>query len=122
MSPNSHLVTRWVWHACRRACRRGSAAVLLALQAALVVSPIVERAGEIRLDTHVEQQGHAHLMPHDESNCVVCSVRTLAVDAPVVAPVFTTSTVRRQAVAEVAVKSGVDPRPGKHSRAPPVLR
>lgn len=86
------------------------------------MSPILERAGEIRLDTHAEQQGRAHLMPHDESNCAVCSVRTLAVDAPLVAPVFTTASGRRQVVAEAAVESGVEPGPGQHSRAPPVLR
>lgn len=85
------------------------------------VSQVFERAGEIRLGTHVEQQGRAHLMAHDESTCVLCTVRTLDVDAPMVAPVFPTPIVRRQAVAGVAVKSGVDPRPGQHSRAPPVL-
>lgn len=118
MSPRTPLLIHRALHACRRT----ASAVLLALQVTFVVSPIFERAGEIRLDTHAEQQGRAHLMPHDESNCVVCSVRTLAVDAPPVAPGFPTTTGRRQVVAEVAVASGVDPRPGQHSRAPPVLR
>lgn len=86
------------------------------------MSPIFERAGEIRLDTHAEEQGRTHLMPHDESNCLVCSVRTLAVDAPPAAPDVPMANGGRLLVAEVAVASGVDPRPGQHSRAPPVLR
>ncbi|MHB1096548.1 MAG: hypothetical protein ACYC3F_10300 [Gemmatimonadaceae bacterium] len=118
MSPRSRLLTRWA----RQACRRAASAVLLALQVAFVTSPVVERAGQIRLDTHVEQQGHTHLMPHDESNCVVCSVRTLAVDAPHVAPLFTSASGRGQVVAEAEVESGVEPGPGQHSRAPPVGR
>jgi len=96
--------------------------VLLAVQVAFVTSPVFERAGQIRLDTHVEQQGHTHLMPHDESKCVVCSVRTLAVDAPRVAPLFTTTSGGRQVAAKVEVESGVEPGPGQHSRAPPVGR
>ncbi|MHB0964701.1 MAG: hypothetical protein ACYC5V_15995 [Gemmatimonadaceae bacterium] len=118
MSPRSHRLTRWARHACRRA----ASAVLLALQVAFVSSSVFERAGQIRLDTHAEQQGHTHLTPHDESNCVVCSVRTLSVDAPHVAPLFTTASGRRQAVAKAEVESGVEPGPGQHSRAPPVGR
>lgn len=101
--------------------RRSAAAVLIALQAVIAVSPVLERRDEVRRDTHAEEQGSRHLLAHDESTCGVCAVRTVASDALPQAAV-PVAIVARDMV-NVTHPTGALPAglaPDNHSRAPPV--
>lgn len=100
--------------------RRSAAAALIALQAVIAVSPVLERRDAVPRDAQVETQGSRHLFAHDESSCAVCAVRTLEADVPpqAAAPiaVATNSLVDPTDAADVRL---LEPAPGNHSRAPP---
>lgn len=102
--------------------RRTAAAALIALQAVIAVSPVIERRDEVRRDTHVEAQGDRHPFAHDESTCATCAARTLVAGAPPQAAALfagTTSRLVDIAYATVALFTGLAP--DNHPRAPPVL-
>ena len=52
-------------------------AVLLALQAAIALSPLLEIGERGRMGAHAEQQGAQHKYQHDETTCAVCAVRSM---------------------------------------------
>ena len=102
--------------------RRTAAAALIALQAVIAVSPVLERRDEVRRDTHVEAQGGRHLFAHDESTCAVCAVRTASGAAPAESPALVATATGGKveiAYATVVLPSGATP--DNHPRAPPVL-
>ena len=51
--------------------------VLLVLQAAITLSPLLETNEAGRMRSHVEEQGAQHKYQHDDSTCAVCAVRSL---------------------------------------------
>ena len=57
--------------------RKIALAVLLALQGAIAVSPLLEPTEKGRLGAHAEEQGAQHKYQHDETTCAVCAVRSL---------------------------------------------
>ncbi|MFI5309694.1 MAG: hypothetical protein ACHQQ3_00560 [Gemmatimonadales bacterium] len=59
----------------RRGMLRVASLALLALQGAVVASPLVEPRGEGRLGAHAEQDGARHLNLHNEATCALCSAR-----------------------------------------------
>ena len=104
------------------AWRRSAAAALLALQAVIAVSPMIERRDEVRRDTHVEAQGSRHLFAHDEGTCTLCAARTLLGDLPAdPAPLLALTTRGRVDIAYAAVVHPAGVAPDNQSRAPPVL-
>lgn len=58
-------------------CRRLALAALFALQGAIALAPLAEPSEKGRLGAHAESQGAQHQYQHDESTCVVCSVRSM---------------------------------------------
>jgi hypothetical protein len=52
-------------------------AVLVALQGAIALSPLLESNERGRMPVHVEQQGATHRYQHNEATCAVCTVRAL---------------------------------------------
>ncbi len=102
--------------------RRSAAAALIALQAVIAVSPMLELRDEVRRDTHVEAQGNPHLFGHDEATCTVCAVRTLVGDVLAEpAALFANGASDRVDIAYAPVVHPAGVSPGNHSRAPPVL-
>ena len=102
--------------------RRTAAAALVALQAVIAVSPVLEQRDEVRPYAHVEAQGSRHLAAHDEETCTVCTVRTLLGDVPAEpAALITTATTGRVAFSYEAVVGSTGLALDNHSRAPPAL-
>jgi len=102
--------------------RRTAVAALIALQAVIAVSPVLERRDEVRRDTHVEAQGNRHLFGHDESTCGVCAVRIASGAAPEESPALVATATRGKveiAYATVVLPSGTTA--DNPPRAPPVL-
>jgi len=102
--------------------RRTVAAALLALQAVIALSPMLERRHEVRLEAHVEALGSRHLFAHDEATCIVCAARTLASDVPAASAVRdAAATGGRIDIAYAVVAYRVRLARDNHSRAPPTL-
>jgi hypothetical protein len=59
----------------RRRLLRVASLALLALQGAVVASPLVEVRSEGHLGAHAEQDGTRHLNLHDAATCALCSAR-----------------------------------------------
>ena len=103
--------------------RRLAALVLLAMQAGVAASALVEFRSESRLSAHAEQDGTRHSGLHNEATCVLCAVRSLQAAAPL-------QTAHASAVgAHIGVTAGptaTAPRPeslrANLSRAPPTSR
>ena len=57
--------------------RRIAFAVLLALQGAITVSPLLDPGEKGRIGAHAEERGAQHKYQHDETTCAVCAVRSL---------------------------------------------
>lgn len=115
--PGLPRVTRWAlisW-------RRSAAAALIALQAVIAVSPVLERRHEVRRGAHVETQGSRHLFAHDETTCTVCAARTLVGSVPPEAAALCLGgTSNRVDVTYSEVVNSVGLASDNHSRAPPV--
>lgn len=59
----------------RRRFLRVASLALLALQGAVVASPLAEARSEGRLGAQAEQDGARHLNLHNEATCALCSAR-----------------------------------------------
>lgn len=117
MPPRSHgfrqTLTAW---------RRTVSVALLALQAVIALSPVIERRHEASRGAHVEALGSRHLLAHDEATCAVCSARTLAIDLPAPSLVLFARTGRGGVeVSYEDVVPAVHATLGNASRAPPTL-
>ena len=101
--------------------RRIALALLVALQGAISVAPLLETSEKGRLGAHAEEQGAQHRYQHDESTCAVCAVRSLhSSPAQNCAPI---ACERQQAVAVHDAPAGPSRRadPTALPRAPPRL-
>jgi hypothetical protein len=112
------------YRALRRSLQRGrrlTALALVALQGAIALSPMWESHGEVRLDTHAEQDGTRDVGLHNEATCIVCAVRTLHAAAAPRTFDFVTAP-RMLVVASFAARAvpSADPARTHHSRAPPL--
>lgn len=102
--------------------RRAAAAALLALQAVIALSPMLEQRETVRRDTHVEALGSHHLISHDDATCTVCAARTLMGTAPATPVAAFPAVARGQVdIAFAAVTPALGISPDNHSRAPPTL-
>src|SRR3990172_9078545 len=72
--------------------RRAAAATLLALQAVIALSPVLERRETLKREAHLEQTGSRHLLAHDDATCLMCAARTLMGNAATVPPSGLTTT------------------------------
>ena len=111
------VLRRW-----RHRARQALSLTLLALQGGIVVSPLWESHGqkEMRPKPHVEQSGARHIDMHDETTCLMCSVRSLVSLPAAPAPAIV---VRRQspnAWRNAEVPDSRDDGPTNRSRAPPL--
>ncbi|MFI5311391.1 MAG: hypothetical protein ACHQQ3_09175 [Gemmatimonadales bacterium] len=59
----------------RRRLLRIASLALVALQGAVLVSPLLEERYETRLDCHTEPDGTQHVNLHNEATCALCSAR-----------------------------------------------
>ncbi len=61
--------TRWY--------RQLALVLLVALQGAITLSPLIEPSEKGRMGAHAEERGAQHKYQHDETTCAVCAVRSL---------------------------------------------
>ncbi len=102
--------------------RRATCLALLALQGGIVTSPLWETRNqkEVRPKPHVEQSGARHLDMHDETTCLVCSVRSLASLPMAPAPSIVVARQSPTAWQTAEVPHARDDGSTNRSRAPPV--
>ena len=101
---------------------RSVSLLLFALQGVIVLSPVWEPHDQSTPRAHAEQPGTRHVAVHNESNCAVCSVRSMhAAVAPAVFPEIVFVQWRPvTGLATLAVPS-CDGALSHLSRAPPLL-
>lgn len=102
--------------------RRVAATFVLLLQAAVVVSAVVEPPAQRPLVAHMEQPGARHVGLHNEATCLVCAVRAMQA-APAASDDLTTRASRAAGVEPAAGVQVEDSRAvlTNRSRAPPSL-
>jgi hypothetical protein len=59
------------WH------RKLALGVMLVLQGAIALSPLLEVTERARMGAHAEERGAQHKYQHDEATCALCGVRSL---------------------------------------------
>jgi hypothetical protein len=101
--------------------RRLALALLVALQGAITVSPLLETTEKGRLGAHAEEQGAQHRYQHDEATCAVCAVRSLHSSPAQGCPAITCERMQGVAVLNVPVAPSRRTDPTTLPRAPPRL-
>ena len=102
--------------------RRTVCLALLALQGGIVTSPLWETGNqkEAHPRPHVEQSGARHMDMHDETTCLVCSVRSLASLPVAPAPAVVVDRQSPTAWRHAQIPDSRDDGPFNRSRAPPL--
>ena len=106
----------------RLSWRRVTTAALLALQALVLFSPVVERVIPISRVMHTHDQREHHARLHDDATCAICVARTQLSEAARTPEALTTLVLPREVPerARPAVVTRTS-RSTKGSRAPPAL-
>lgn len=113
-SPNLTLHSPISW-------RRSVAAALLALQALVACSFVLERQSPVQATVHAHDQETQHAFAHDESNCGLCAVRAqFAAVPPAPAVLPTARLTSRLAWSDRAAAPMRAFAPANPSRAPPL--
>lgn len=93
-------------------------AVLLLLQAAVSVAPLLEATEWGRIGAHVEQQAK-HKYQHDEGTCAICAVRSLHSSPAHTCPAIECEQQVALAALEAPVATGHSEESSVLPRAPP---
>jgi hypothetical protein len=99
--------------------RQLALALLLALQGAITLSPLIEPSEKGRMGAHAEERGAQHKYQHDETTCAVCAVRSLHAAATQSSPQIVAERVQTAAALDAPVAPTLRVDPTVLPRAPP---